>query len=394
MRHDARYGTAIGLLDLIFAGEPAEKVLTNWARANRYAGSKDRAAVRDIVFDALRGRNHYQALARATDGRGTLLGQVIDSGQDPDTVFTGLTHAPDVLSTEERAVVAEAEEAPQEPVYDVPDWLVNQLKDSLGADFERTMAALRERAPVDLRVNLLKSSVAEAAKRLAADGVKTEPLRITPHGLRVTEGERKVAQSGAYLGGLVELQDAGSQAVVDALPLHGGAQVLDYCAGGGGKSLAMASVTEGKAQIAAFDKSSNRLKNIQERADRAGAKVALAEVDPAAVSHTYDLVLLDVPCSGSGAWRRNPDAKWKFAPEDLAALTMIQSEILEATAGLVRKGGTLAYVTCSLLRAENEDRIAAFLAGKSGWTKSAERRFPLGEDCDGFFLCLLERRDP
>lgn len=389
MRHDARYGTAIGLLDLIFAGEPAEKVLTNWARANRYAGSKDRAAVRDIVFDALRGKNHYQALACATDGRGTVLGQVIGSGQDADTVFTGLTHAPDVLSPEERAVVAQAE-AQQEPVFDVPGWLVDQLKVSLGADFERTMAALRGRAPVDLRVNLLKSSVAEAAKRLAVDGVKTEALGITPLGLRVTEGDRKVAQSGAYQDGMVELQDAGSQAVVDALPLRAGLSVLDYCAGGGGKSLAVASVTEGKAQIAAFDKSANRLKNLKERADRAGAAVTLATNDPVSGDQTYDLVLLDVPCSGSGAWRRNPDAKWKFTADDLEALTAIQSGILEATARLVRKGGTLAYVTCSLLRAENEDRIAAFLTGKSGWTKRVERRFPLGEDSDGFFLCLLE----
>lgn len=389
MRHDARYGTAIGLLDLIFAGEPAEKVLTNWARANRYAGSKDRAAVRDIVYDALRGRNRYQALAQAADGRGTLLGQVIDSGQEPDTVFTGLTHAPDALSPEERAVLAEAK-APQAPVYDVPDWLVDQLKDSLSADFERTMAALRHRAPVDLRVNLLKSSVAQAAGRLAADGVQSELLGNTPHGLRVTEGERRVAQSGAYLDGLVELQDAGSQAVVDALPLQDAPSVLDYCAGGGGKSLAIASVTGGKARITAFDKSGNRLKNLQERADRAEAKIALAKADPVADSQSYDLVLLDVPCSGSGAWRRNPDAKWKFAPEDLEALTATQGGILDAAARLVRKGGTLAYVTCSLLRTENEDRIAAFIAGNSGWIKQAERRFPLGVDSDGFFLCLLK----
>jgi 16S rRNA (cytosine967-C5)-methyltransferase len=392
MRHDARYGTAIGLLDRIFAGEPAEKVLTNWARANRYAGSKDRAAVRDIVFDALRGRNHCQALGRATDGRGTILGQVIGSGQNPDTVFTGLTHAPDVLSPEERAVVAEAE-TQQEPVYDVPGWLVDQLKDSLGADFERTMAALRDRAPVDLRVNLLKATVAEAAERLAADGVQTIPLSITPNGLRVTEGDRKVAQSGAYQDGMVELQDAGSQAVVDSLPLRAGLSVLDYCAGGGGKSLAMASVTEGKAQITAFDKSANRLKNLQERADRAGAKVTFAKADPAAGNQTYDLVLLDVPCSGSGAWRRNPDSKWKFTTDDLEALTAIQGGILKATAKLVRKGGTLAYVTCSLLRAENEDRIAAFLAEGSRWTKRGERRLPVGEDSDGFFLCLLEYSD-
>lgn len=389
MRHDARHGTAVGLLDLIFAGEPAEKVLTNWARSNRYAGSKDRAAVRDIVFDALRCKAHYQALARATDGRGTVLGQVIASGQDPDTVFTGLAHAPVVLTHEERAIATGAAPLPT-PVYDVPDWLIGHLKESLGADFERTMTALRRRAPVDLRVNLLKSSVTEAAERLAGDGVQTAPLGNTPHGLRVTEGERKVALSAAYLEGLVELQDAGSQAVVDALPLQGAPTVLDYCAGGGGKSLAIASVTGGKAQITAFDKSAKRLENMKERSRRAGATVTLAPTDPAAGGRTYDLVLLDVPCSGSGAWRRNPDAKWKFAPADLEALTAIQGGILEATASRVRKGGALAYVTCSLLHAENEDRIATFLTGRPDWKKRIERRFPLGEDGDGFFLCLLE----
>lgn len=392
MRHDARHGTGIGLLDLIFAGEPAEKVLTNWARSNRYAGSKDRAAVRDLVFDVLRSRNHYQALANATDGRGTLLGQVIASGQDPDAVFTGQVHAPDVLTPEEQAAVAAAD-GQQDFIYDVPDWLVDRLKDALGADFERTMTALRDRAPVDLRVNMLKASVSQAVGRLAEDGVQTELLSAAPNGLRVVEGERKVAQSGAYLEGLVELQDAGSQAVVNALPLRAGMSVLDYCAGGGGKSLAIASATADTARITAFDKSANRLKNLQERAERAGAKVTLAATDPVSGGQTYDLVLLDVPCSGSGAWRRNPDAKWKFEPEDLEDLIATQSGILEATARLVRKGGTLAYVTCSLLRAENEDRIADFLAVNSGWTKDSERRFPLGENGDGFFLCLMEFGD-
>lgn len=391
MRHDARYGTSIGLLDLIFAGEPAEKALTNWARANRYAGSKDRAAVRDIVFDALRGKKLYQALAGgAEDGRGTVLGQVVDAGQDVDAVFTGLTHAPAPLSPAERAVLV-AKNAAREPVWDVPSWLVDDLKHALGSDFERTMAALRERAPVDLRVNLLKTDVEGAAAALARDGVETGPLRIAPFGLRVTEGERKVAHAAAYLDGLVELQDAGSQAVVDALPLEGNLSVLDYCAGGGGKALAIASVSGGQARITAFDKSRNRLKNLKERAERAGAEVVLAAADPASGGGTWDLVLLDVPCSGSGAWRRNPDAKWKFLPEDLNNLTETQDGILRAAAKLVRKGGILAYVTCSLLRAENEDRIAAFLAENPGWSKQTERRFPLGRDSDGFFLCLLER---
>ncbi len=390
MRHDARYGAAIGLLDRILAGEPAEKVLTNWARSNRYAGSGDRAAVRDIVFDALRGSNHYRALAGFGGGRGIVLGQVIASGQGADAVFTGLTYAPETLTEAERAILAAPKQL-SEPVYDVPDWLVDDLRQSLGQDFERTMDALRERAAVDLRVNRLKSDIEAAAESLKRDGVQTKALRITPFGLRVTAGERKVAQSSAYTSGLVELQDAGSQAVVDALPLDGSPSILDYCAGGGGKSLAIASASCGKARITAFDKSPSRLNNLKERAERAGADVAIAQADPAGENRTFDLVLLDVPCSGSGAWRRNPDAKWKFSPEDLNALTETQNDILEATVGVVRKGGALAYVTCSLLRAENEDRISEFLTGNAGWTKVIERRFPLGQDSDGFFLCLMVR---
>lgn len=390
MRHDARYGAAIDLLDQILAGEPAEKVLINWARSNRYAGSGDRAAVRDIVFDALRGRNHYQSLVGDGGGRGIVLGQIIASGQDADAIFTGLTYAPETLTEAERAVLAKPAQA-EKPVYDVPDWLIEDLNRSLGPDFDRTMTALRGRAPVDLRVNRLKSDVAGAAESLRRDGIETEPLRIAPFGLRVTGGERRVAQSSAYNSGLVELQDAGSQAVVDALPLDGSPSVLDYCAGGGGKSLAMASVSLGKARITAFDKSRNRLNNLKDRAERAGADVVVAQADPAGESRTFDLVLLDVPCSGSGAWRRNPDSKWKFAPDDLKGLTETQSGILEATAKLVRKGGVLAYVTCSLLRAENEDRVDAFLAVNSGWKKQVERRFPLGQDSDGFFLCLMGR---
>ncbi len=390
MRLDARYGTAIGLLDQIVAGAPAERVLTSWARANRYAGSKDRAAVRDIVFSALRGLKCYQTIGDGHDGRAVVLGMLLARGMDPNTVFTGLTYAPDSLNSQEEAVV---NSAPRDTasVFDVPDWTIAPLRRVLGPEFEATMLALVSRAPVDLRVNLAKATPDQATTSLSNDGIEVEATQLTKSGLRVLSGERGVARSNAYLGGHVELQDAGSQAVVEALPLDQVTTVLDYCAGGGGKSLALASLMRGRGQITAYDASSDRLKNLIERADRAGADIKIAKNDPARSARSYDMVLLDVPCSGSGAWRRNPDGKWKFGPDDLAALVKLQAEILAKTAPLVAMSGCLAYITCSLLAQENEDQILHFLAQNGGWHLDHQTRFPLGEQSDGFFIALMSK---
>ena len=388
----ARYAAAITVLDDFLAGAPAEKLLSNWARGNRYAGSKDRAAVRDIVFDCLRCLRSFQARAGFGGGRGLAVGHILSQDQEPAAFFTGEGYAPPVLEQAEIDAIARHAPLSEAEKLDLPDWLLPVVQTSLGDDYQAYCAALQHRAPVDLRVNLCKSTPQSAMASLAKDGVVCAPVERVATALRVTENPRRVAQSAAYLGGQVELQDAASQAVVAALPLQNAKTVLDYCAGGGGKTLAMAALAP-KAQITAHDASPARLAPLAERAKRAGARVKLLKQSPKETD-LFDLVLLDVPCSGSGAWRRNPEGKWRFEAADLAELTQVQAEILRKTAGFVAQKGVLAYVTCSVFTAENQDQIAAFCAENPLWQLKSQQNFAVNDIGDGFFLAILEKTPP
>ncbi len=376
----ARLSAAIEVLDRILTGSPAEQALTNWGRASRFAGSGDRNAVRDLVYDALRCRWSYAALGGAETGRGLMLGALRAAGTDPATLFTGVGHAP--------APVGEGEsgQAPQgAAALDVPDWLLPQLEASLGADLTPIAQALRQRAPVFLRVNLRRASLPQAISALQAEGISAQPHDLADTALVVTEGARKIQTGQAYLSGLVELQDAASQAVVNALPLADGMRVLDHCAGGGGKTLAMAA--RAHLSLFAHDASPARMRDLPVRASRAGAKVTVT--DHPEKQAPFDLVLADAPCSGSGSWRRDPQGKWALTPERLAQIGAVQDQILDRMAPMVKRGGTLAYATCSLLRTENEDRIAAFLDRQQGWRLLQSQRYTPLSGGDGFFLALL-----
>ena len=235
-----------------------------------------------------------------------------------------------------------------------------------------------------LRVNARRATPAQAQAALADEGIETAPHPLSPHALQVTAGARKIAQAGAYLAGMVELQDAASQAVIDALPLADGMRVLDYCAGGGGKTLAMAA--QARLSLFAHDASPARMRDLPARAKRAGAKVTLTETPRG----PYDLVLADVPCSGSGSWRRAPEGKWLLTPEKLAQLVDLQGEILRKAAGLVRPGGVLAYATCSMLAVENGAQVDGFLAA-GGWSQVTRRSLTPLDGADGFFIAVLRR---
>lgn len=377
----ARAAAAIAVLDRVLAGENAEKALTGWGRAARYAGSGDRAAVRDLVFDALRCKRSFAALGGAMSGRGLVLGAARAAGLDPALWFDGSTHGP-------APVADEPGHAPEgAAALDVPDWLLQPLQTALGAECDDVLAAMRQRAPVVLRVNLRKASPAAARLALGEDGIETVPHPLASAALEVTGGARRIQASRAYAEGMVELQDAASQAVVEALPLRDGMKVLDHCAGGGGKTLAMAA----RARITAFahDIAARRMADLPARAQRAGVKVTLTETPEKTAP--YDLILTDVPCSGSGSWRRDPEGKWRLTPERLEELQGLQSQILDRAAAMVAPGGVLAYATCSFLRAENEERISAFLAANAAWRCTAQRRFTPLQGGDGFFLALLAR---
>ena len=377
----ARLSAAITVLDRILAGAPVEQSLTNWGRGNRFAGSGDRHAIRDLVFDALRCRQSFAALGGGLTGRGLVLGGVRSAGGDVAALFSGEGHAPAAVRLEEAGHLPDGAEA-----LDVPDWLTEPLQVALGAEFPAVMQVMRHRAPVFLRVNLARISRDEAERLLADAGIATEPVDWVNSALEVIANERKIRNSAPYLDGLVELQDASSQAVVALLDLRPGMRVLDYCAGGGGKTLAMAALG---AKVDAHDANAARMSGLAERAGRAGAKIRIVQ-DPVQ-SAPYEVILVDAPCSGSGSWRRDPQGKWALTPERLAEFVRIQAAILDQCVVLLQPKGMLAYVTCSLLAQENEAQVAGFLARHPGFHVLDQRRFSPLQGGDGFFGAMLTR---
>jgi 16S rRNA (cytosine967-C5)-methyltransferase len=381
----ARVAAAIEILDMIGDGLPAEQVLTRWGRGNRYAGSKDRAAIRDHVFDVLRVKRSAAWRGGAGTGRGLMIGLLRLQGIDPATIFTGEGHAPAPLMSYEEDV--NAAEIPKADAWNLPDWLADSFTEGLGEQAEETALLLQSRAPITLRVNLIKSDVSNAVAMLNEAGVEVEANALSPTALTVIEGSRKIRNSPAYQDGHVELQDASSQAVVDALPQA--ARILDYCAGGGGKSLALA--VRGDTRIFAHDVDPARMRDLPLREARAGAEITQLGTGDLAQNGPYDLVLVDAPCSGSGSWRRAPEAKWRLTQETLGQTTALQDVILDAAAALVAPKGTLAYATCSILPEENIARVEAFLARNGGWKCHWQTTYPVSAVGDGFYSAHLTR---
>lgn len=376
MTPSARLSAAITVLDHILSGQPPEGALTAWGRASRFAGSGDRHAVRDLVFDALRCKRSFAALGGAMTGRGLILGGLRAKGADVQGLFTGQGHAPAVID-----VADTPREATDLEGLDCPDWLGPALQDSLGADFGPVMQALQSRAPIYLRVNSLRGDLDMAREGLAQDGIETQLTQITKNALQVIAGERKIQNSTAYQSGLVELQDASSQAVIEALDIKSNSRILDYCAGGGGKTLGLACF----GPVDAHDAAPHRMRDLPDRAARAGASVRIVDQPKG----PYDLILLDAPCSGSGSWRRDPAGKWALTAQRLHDLCQIQAEILDKACTLLAPDGVLAYATCSLLRDENESQISDFLARHPRFGIQKMQRFSPLSGGDGFFLAVL-----
>ena len=392
MTPEARIAAAIDILDGVIGGTAAEQALTGWARSHRFAGARDRAAIRDLVFDALRCRRSHLARAGGggLTGRALMIGQVAASGGDPAAVFSGAGYAPGPLDEGERAALAAAVDAevPELVALDCPDWIAPALRRALGSGFAPVMARMRERAPVFVRVNAARGSRAEAIAALATEGIEARPCDDVSFAVEVTVNAQKLKLSLAYLHGLVDLQDLSPQAAVEALPLAQGMRVLDYCAGGGGKALAIAA--RGVARITAHDADPRRMTDLPARARRAGVRIETATTT-ALAGRRFDLVLTDVPCSGTGTWRRTPDAKWRLTPARLEQLCRQQAEILDRASAHVVAGGHLAYMTCSLLAEENRGQIDAFLARAPGWRLVGDRSFSPITGGDGFYSALLTR---
>ena len=389
MTPNARIASAILIIDSIIAGDPAEKVLTNWARKSRFAGSSDRSAVRDIVYDCLRSLNSFGTLGGNKTGRGVIIGYLLFSNKEPNLFFNGIGYGPSELTPSELSHIdlTQNESSPLE-VLDFPDCLLDELKDSLGESFYSVNKTLKQRAPFYIRVNLSKATLDEVQLILRDEGIETELDNKCVTALKVLSNPRKVKQSDAYKTGLLDIQDLNSQISCRTIPVENGWKLLDFCAGGGGKSLALSDRFSGT--IDAYDKDFLRMKDIPVRSDRAGVTINLLSNDDIRTVSSYDLVICDVPCTGSGAWRRNPDAKWTLTTDNYEALKKTQQEIFDDASKLVSGNGVLVYMTCSLLKAENSDQVEAFLLRNSDWEVVFQESFPLSNSGDGFFVTHLK----
>lgn len=423
----ARTQAAIELLELIDAGgAPADRTAAAYMRGRRYIGAKDRRAVLDLVYGVIRNRETVDwQLAKWGAAPGPRLRVLAflslegNGGAQTPALFTGARHAPPPLSAEEREL---ADALAGEPLYpdnqpprigaNCPEWAARLLARRFGLDFAAEMAALNAEAPLDLRVNSLKTTRAKARAALARAGIAGEATKLSPWGIRLA-ARRPVTGLAAFKKGLVEIQDEGSQIVALLTDARPGQFVVDFCAGGGGKSLALAAAMKNKGRIAGLDVAA-RLDQAAPRIARAGAKIItlhrLAEDDPWLGENEgrADRVLVDAPCTGLGAWRRDPMARFRLTPDELGRLIALQREILGRAARLVRPGGRLIYATCSLLPEENEDQAAWFaetrpdfgpLAVAEVWDEPvpcpAEGPYllltPARHGTDGFFVAVYER---
>ena len=381
MNPGARLSAAIEILDVIeMQRRPAADALKDWGTSHRYAGSKDRAAIGSLVYDSLRVKSSAAWLMGADSARAVLLGALRSlRGQDLDAVAalcTGEGYAPAPLDAAERERYAAGslDGAPDHVRGDYPEWLAGAFAAAFGTEAVAEGQALARRAPVDLRVNTLKVDRGKAMRSLAH--LHPEPAAHAPGGLRIAVGEDgrapALAAEPAYVKGFVEIQDEGSQIAALVSGAAPGLQVLDLCAGSGGKTLALAALMENKGQIFATDLDGRRLMPIYDRLARAGVRNVQVRAPKGRqtalddLQGRFDIVFVDAPCTGTGTWRRNPDAKWRLRPGALDERVKAQDEILTTALACVKPGGRLVYATCSVLREENEVRVGRLLAAHPG----------------------------
>jgi 16S rRNA (cytosine967-C5)-methyltransferase len=428
MRLPGRIAAAIEVLAEVEARHrPVAEALKSWGIANRFAGAGDRAAIGNLVYDALRKRASH-AFAMGDDSPRALVLSVAvrDWGETPAALnasFEGDRFAPPPISRDELARLSDPDPlagAPGHVRADLPEWALPHLSEALTADVVAEGQAMAGRPPLDLRANTLKSSRERVLRGLAR--FSPEPTAISPLGVRFPAGPRdartpNVLTDEGFLKGWFEVQDQGSQLVAALCGAAAGEQVLDLCAGAGGKTLAMAAAMGNHGQLFAHDADRARLAPIYERLKRNGVRNAqVRPPDPGALDDLVgrmDRVVIDAPCSGSGTWRRRPDAKWKLSATQLAQRAAEQAAILVEGARYLKPGGTLTYITCSILADENEGQVRAFLAANPGFrpldpNAAWSAAFPAAppphaSECgltltphrsgtDGFFIALLGAR--
>jgi 16S rRNA (cytosine967-C5)-methyltransferase len=409
---------------------PAVDVLKDWGLSHRFAGSSDRAAIAGLVYDALRRKASSAWLMGETTARAALLGMLVRErsldAAEIGALCTGVRHAPPPLTDHERTALGSGTivDAPVAAQGDYPEWLEPHLTRAFGDERAAEGAALASRAPLDLRVNTLIAEREDVLPKLAH--LHAEPARWSPNGLRIRlAADAKspaIHAEPLYIKGAIEIQDEGSQLAALLADAKPGQQVIDLAAGAGGKTLALAAAMGNRGQLYATDIDKRQLAPIHERIARAEARNVQVRTPAGAtdvladLAGRADLVLIDAPCTGTGTWRRNPDAKWRIRPGALAERLKQQAALLDRAIGLVKAGGRIAYITCSVLTEENGDQVRAFLARHADFSveKPVDVAQALGEraylfahaalisdegllmtprrtDTDGFFVSLMRR---
>jgi 16S rRNA (cytosine967-C5)-methyltransferase len=423
----ARIQAAIELLDEVLATDrPADGVLSAYFRARRFIGAKDRRAVSDQVWRVLRYRARLTwALGTAAPDARLLVAANLVRGESKSVdaaagFYSGAKNGPLPLSVNERRMIERArtqnaDDAPRPIKFECPEWLLEKIDAAFSEDADTEILALGQEAALDLRVNTLKASRDEVLTSLKGEGHDASPTPLSPLGVRLPARIALGAHKG-FRDGLFEVQDEASQICAQLVGARPGEAVIDLCAGAGGKTLAIAASMRNKGRLVACDVSVGRLERSKLRLRRAGVHNATLRVIEDSdkwlkrQASTFDRVLVDAPCSGTGAWRRNPDARWHLAPENLANLTVTQDGLLDRAAQLVKPGGRLVYATCSLLPDENTERVQAFLARNDKfqtrpisevWQAVFDTSCPSSEPfltltparhgTDGFFVAILDR---
>ena len=427
MRLGGRLAGAIEVLaDIEARRRPVADALKDWGLAHRFAGSGDRAAIGNIVYDALRQRLSHGWLmdddSPAALGYAVMLRQWGETPESLAAELEGDRFAPEPLKAEWLAALASRDltDAPLHIQGDVPEWVQPSLQETFGDDWLTEAKALTERPTLDLRVNTLRADRAKVLKALERSS--PQAAGIAREGIRIAAGEGpsrlpNVTAELSFQKGWFEVQDEGSQIVADLAEAREGEQVLDYCAGGGGKTLAMAAAMHNKGQVHAYDADRKRLAPIIERLRRAGTRnVQVHDGRSAldALKERCDKVLVDAPCTGTGTWRRRPDTKWRLTRKNLEERLTQQQEALEQASAYVRPGGSLLYITCSILPEENEAQVNRFCKqhpeygiapALDDWTRlfGADAPQPRSRDgatvtltpastgTDGFFFCRMQR---
>lgn len=412
----ARIQAVIELLaEVMETPRPADALTSAYFRSRRFIGSKDRQSIITRLYRLMRA--HYRlswwvrkANLEVTARSLTIAGLIIDREHTAKSIgmaFSGERYAPEELRRGEMMMAEMLEGKPLMPAEmpetvrcECPDWAEASLRKALGERFEEELTAMLDAAPLDVRVNTVKGNRDDVLGQLRQEGFEAQAGQHAPNAIRLF-GRPHIVQHPLFLGGVIEIQDEGSQMVAEVAAARPGEQVVDFCAGAGGKTLALAAGMANKGRVVAMDVLGGRLERAKERFRRAGlhnieTRALSSERDKYVKRHQdhFDLVLVDAPCSGTGTWRRDPDKRWRQLGPGLETLLPLQKSILESACRMVKPGGRLVYATCSLLPDENEDQIAAFLSSHPQFSRRGEdlKMTPARHNTDGFYAAVLMRQ--